>query len=158
MKFTKTWFYIFLHIVFIGLILLYQSIWFYKSNTTEGKVLILTKMAPKGEKKNIQTIVIRYVVGNTIYDKPYTTDILRDKIVRMRYLTFAPDWSRPDTFIGNWLTLLVVYFVFFLFTSITLLIDNDLMPGGTRIAFRRRKPWVEILFPIQQATSGSSLK
>jgi hypothetical protein len=139
-------FFLFLHAIFIGIVLLYQSLWLFSEKTT---ALCETYWGPYGERRNITpgTIIYRYKAGDEIYEGSSTRNgiSITQKTLPVRYLRFKPSISRPDTYEGNWLAFHIAWLIFFVITAMIFFIPNDTIPRNSYIYFTKRKPWINMI-------------
>jgi hypothetical protein len=136
-----------LHGIFIGLILLYQSIWFFFSEKTMASSNIY--WGPYKELRVIEpgTILYHYQVNGIDYSGETTRNgiPITEQTIEIRYLTFSPSISRPDTYASNWLGFQIAWLIFFVITSMIFFIPNDTMPRNSYFYFTRRKPWIHMI-------------
>lgn len=139
--------YLFLQGLFIASLLLVQASWIF-SRTTEGEVLSFDRAASTGKWKHIETMTVRYTVGDEQFISVYTRNRtpLWQKHITIRYLILLPGTSRIDSFITNWEEYLIWYLIFFLATSMIFFVPNDVLPKGTMFGFTRHFPWVKIIY------------
>ena len=145
-EFSKLQLYLLLQGIFIGSILLYQSLWLFSESTDAACRFY---QGPYAERRNINpgTLMYAYRAGDKIYTETTTrneTPLLQTTI-RIRYLTFMPGVSRLDTYEGNWLGFQVALLIFFVITTMIFFIPNDTMPGKSYFYFTRKKPWINMI-------------
>jgi len=148
MLLTKFKFYVLLQLLSIVLLLLYQSIWLF-SSTTEGRIENFGRQLGRRVSKRVEnsgTMVVSYTINGTTYEEEYTRNEtpLWQKTVRIRYLLFAPSISNLDSFIGQWLGPLIVLLIFFLASSMILLMHNTVFPKGTLFELSRLYPYIQM--------------
>ena len=114
----------------------YCTVWF---TAPTAPALITTPFAPT-------KILVTYKVGGRIYDAGYLrNDIPFDtRYVTVRYLSFAPSYSRVNTFMGVAAEPLAWWLVFFLASSMLLLTNNLVFSKGTQFFIRRKFPWISM--------------
>ena len=139
--------YFLVQIIFIGLIMLYQLLWYF-GETTMGDCSVTTnRYTYKNSLKNSGTLSYSYKVNEVVYDD-YTTrnEIpLEQNQIEIKYLSFWPSMSRVNTFMDNWAGFLITYAIFFAFTSLLFLIDNDTVPHKSYFYFTKKKPWINMI-------------
>lgn len=147
-EFSRFQLYFLLQFIFIALVLLYQSLWYFASTTTLADCSVTSNdLTYKNAIINSGTLSFRYKVNDKIYDD-YTTrnEIpLEQKEIEVKYLNTWPSSCRVNTFENNWLGFMITYGLFFVFTSMFFLIDNDTVPNRSYFYFTRKKPWVNII-------------
>jgi hypothetical protein len=139
--------YFLLQFIFIGLVMLYQLLWFFGGTTMADCSITSNDLTYKNSIINSGTLSYRYRVNEKIYDD-YTTRNevpLEQKEIEVKYLKFWPSMSRVNTFEDNWLGFMITYCLFFVFSSIFLLIDNDTIPNRSYFYFTKKKPWINII-------------
>ncbi len=137
-------FYLLLQTIFIGMVLLYQLIWFIAGDTIMGDCIVYGR---KNELINSGTIAYRFIVKDKLfedYDTRNEATIINDKI-EIVYLCFLPSFSRINSFKNNWLGFIIAYSIFCAFTTLLFFIPNDTMPAGTYFYFTKKKPWVNLI-------------
>lgn len=146
LELSKFRFYLLLHIIFIGAILLYQSIW-QTGVTTIAYCYAYNEeqLVKRGESPG--TLVYHYLVDSKMYRE--TTERnelpLTQHQIRIRYLPFYPSISRPDTFKGNWLGFIIAWGLFFIISTMIFFIPNETMPSNSYFYFSRKKPWIHMI-------------
>ncbi|MGZ3848827.1 MAG: hypothetical protein ACXVMS_09435 [Flavisolibacter sp.] len=86
----------------------------------------------------------------TVAGKTYLADHLRNGIsslqntVPVRYLTFHPQTSRVNSFMGMWAEPLAWWSVFLLASSMLLLTHNTVFSKGTIFQVHRKFPWISM--------------
>ena len=147
-EFSRFQLYFLLQFIFIGIILLYQSVWhFYGVTTTADCSVTSNRLNYKNAIINSGTLSYLYHANDIVYED-YTTrnEIpLEQNEIEVKYLKFWPSMSRANTFEENWLGFFITYGIFFMFTSLFFLIDNDTVPNKSYFYFTRKKPWVNII-------------
>lgn len=142
MRFGKTRMFLYLNgIIAIGL-LIYFLVWI-TGSTTSGKLV-----APFYSTK----IRAEYIVN----DKTYAGSYMRYNVpyneytVSIRYLRFAPQYSRINSFMGIVAEPLVWWMVFLIASSFLLLTNNTVFSRGTVFQLKRKFPWIsmEEYFPL----------
>jgi hypothetical protein len=127
--------------------LLYQFIWVF-SGTATAEVYAAdadTHRGRGGRWAGITFMHASYRVGNTTYFESY---LKNDKSVQnhyfeIRYLLFAPDISRSNTFASNWGPLIMVWLVLTLITGIVY-IRKDIVSDQAIFVVQVRRPFVKI--------------
>jgi hypothetical protein len=121
------------------LCLLYQSFWLF-TKTATGKILGLDK--GEGEYDVVDVMNVSYVVG----EKEYTDFFLRNGVkdtarqIQIEYFAFRPEWSRIDSFTGNWGMLIAVGAFFFISLTIIFLTPG-LIPQNATFLLSKRFPF-----------------
>lgn len=142
---SKLQLYLWMHGIFIGLILLYQGLWLFSKPTVaecytnvNGEIIY---------KQNSGTIVYNYKVDGIHYSD-YTTRNeapLSGQTVEIQYLTFWPSMSRVNDFNHKWLGFMIGYAMFFAVTSIIFFIPNPTMPRHSYFYFTKQKPFIHMI-------------
>jgi hypothetical protein len=146
-EFSRFQLYFLLQFIFIGLVMLYQLLWYFGGTTKADCSVTINDLNYNNAIINSGTLSYIYHVGNKAYTD-YTTrnEIpLEQKEIEVKYLKFWPSMSRVNTFEDNWLGFIITYGVFFTFTSVFFLIDNDTVPNRSYFYFTRKKPWINII-------------
>ena len=135
---TKTYF--LLLTVFVVLSLLYQCVWLI-SSTTEGEIIDFRNGS--GRYRHIQNIRVAYSVGYMEYESYYLRSGIpfTDSTIRIKYLLFAPSWSRPDTPIGNWGLILVSFCVYISILTVVFC-QKAIIPFGTQFILDTKFPFL----------------
>lgn len=143
---SKFKFYLFLHLLFIGPVLLYQSIWLF-SNTTTAYCYAYNAEQLIGRHEDPGTLVYHYLVDDKMYRETTTrNEIPIDQhTISIKYLPFYPSWSRPDTFESNWAGFIIAWGIFFVITTMIFFIPNETMPRNSYFYFTKRKPWINMI-------------
>jgi hypothetical protein len=149
LEFSKFRFYLLLQGIVLFSILLYQLVWFVFGETTIAncKANFHATHGHKDLEENSGTLLYNYYAGEYFYED-YTTrngTPLAQTEVEIKFLRFAPNISRLNTYEGNWLGFIIAYGIFFTITSLIFLIPNDTMPANSYIYFSRQKPWVHMI-------------
>ena len=82
---------------------------------------------------------VSYVVG----EKEYTDFFLRNGVkdtarqIQVEYFAFRPEWSRIDSFTGNWGMLIALGVFFFISLTIIFLIPGLIHPNATFLLSKR---------------------
>ena len=143
---SKVRLYLVLHALFIGVILLYQSLWLFSTTSMaycyayNGEYLARRGINPG-------TLVYHYGAGENIYRSTSTRNEtpLDQHTIQIRYLTFCPSVSRLNTFEGNWLGYLIAWGIFFVITTMIFFIPNETMPPRSYFYFSKQKPWIHMI-------------
>lgn len=139
MKVSKFQLYLLFACCFTMLCLLYQSFWLF-TKTATGKILGLDK--GEGEYDVVDVMNVSYVVG----EKEYTDFFLRNGVkdtarqIQIEYFAFRPEWSRIDSFTGNWGMLIAVGAFFFISLTIIFLTPG-LIPQNATFLLSKRFPF-----------------
>jgi hypothetical protein len=141
---SRSQFYIMLQIIFIGMVLLYQLIWFAFGKTTMAECHVYGR---KNELNNSGTLAYRFTANETLYtDYDTRNEIpITQEYIEVKYLSFAPSLSRINSFTNNWMGFMIAYGIFFAFTSLLFFIPNDTMPAHTFFYFTKKKPWINMI-------------
>jgi hypothetical protein len=137
-------FYLLLQTLMIGSIMLYQLVWFVFGTTTMADCFVY---GHKNELQNSGTLYYRY----NAFEKDYEDYGTRNEVpislenVEIKYLSFAPSFSRINSFENNWLGFIIAYGLFLVITSLIFLIDNDTMPKNSYFYFTKKKPWINMI-------------
>ena len=147
MKLSKPSAYIFFVCCLISILICYQGMWLF-SNTTEGEILNFGHGSGK-KYRSIENVTVQYIVKNKAYVDTYLRNGLNgtSRKVSIRYLTFAPSFSRLNTVIGNWGLVLVVTAISIPCISIFFLIQ-DIVPNGTLFILTRSFPFIHVKKPV----------
>ena len=141
---SRTQFFILLQSIFIGIVLLYQLMWFCFGKNVYAECFVYGRL---NELENSGTIMYKYVVNNHTYEDYGTRNEISTatKSINIRYLSFAPSIARINTFYAHWIGFIIAYFIFFTFTTLLFFIPNDTMPARSYFYFTKKKPWVNII-------------
>jgi hypothetical protein len=100
-------------------------------------------------------IHVAYTVnGRVYYDSHMRNGIeFSQRIVSLRYLSFHPQTSRINSFMGMWAEPLAWWGVFLLASAMLLLTHNGVFSKGTIFQLQKKIPWVsmEEYFPVHNA-------
>lgn len=146
MTLSKHQTYFALHGAFILAVLLFQTFWLF-SRTTDAWIEGFGRAAQSGKFKSIETMTIDYAVNGQEYETTVTRNATpaEQQTIRVRYSKLWPDVCRLDTFEGNWLQPIIIYIIFFIFTTILFFVPNkDVLPKGTVFIFSKQRPWIKI--------------
>ena len=146
LELSKLKLYIVFHALFIGIVLLYQSVWlFSKSTTAYCYAYNEEQLLSRGE--SLGTLVYYYLAAGKMYMETSTRNEtpLTQHNIPVRYLVFQPAVSRLDTFEGNWLGFIMAWGIFFVITSMIFFIPNETMPKNSYFYFTKRKPWIHMI-------------
>jgi len=137
---TKTYF--LLLGLFIGICLLYQGIWLI-SSTAKGDILSFGHGSGRGY-RSIENVEVNYTVHDVMYDVFFLRSGTPkyDSTVQIRYLLFAPSWSRINTFAGNWGLVLVTSAVFFSILTVVFL-QKQIIPYSAQFIFGKKFPFLK---------------
>ncbi|HEU4607027.1 MAG TPA: hypothetical protein VFS31_02890 [Chitinophagaceae bacterium] len=98
-------------------------------------------------------IHIAYTVnGQTYYDSHMRNGIeFSQRVVPVRYLSFHPQTSRVNSFMGMWAEPLAWWGVFLVASAMLLLTHNGVFSKGTIFQLHRKFPWIsmEEYFPLR---------
>ena len=147
MEFSRFQLYFLLQSIFIGLVLMYQIVWYFGETELADCSITTNDLNYKNAIINSGTLSYRYKVNDIVYND-YTTrnEIpLDQKVIEIKYLSFWPSMSRVNTFYENWLGFMVTYGIFFTFISLLFLVDNDTVPNKSYFYFTRKKPWINMI-------------
>ena len=113
------------------LCLLYQAIWLFHG-ITNGRIIQFGNGRGKGY-RTIENVKIQYIVNGAEYNEMFLRGGLKDKneIINIKYLLFAPEYSRINNVIGNWAMVLVVTLIVFFSISIIFLTKELIPPKST---------------------------
>jgi hypothetical protein len=147
MKLSKPLAYLFFVGCIIAILICYQGMWLF-SKTTEGEILNFGH-DPRKRYRSIENVTVQYIVNNKIYIDTYLRNGLNGtaKKISIRYLSFAPSFSRLNTVIGNWGLVLVVLAISIPSLSIFFLIQ-DIVPNGTVFILTRSFPFIHAKKPV----------
>ena len=147
LEFSRFQLYFIVQGIFIGLIMIYQLLWFFGKTTRADCSVTTNDLTYKNSIINSGTLSYRYYANEQAYDD-YTTrnEIpLTQKEIEIKYLSFWPSMSRVNTFMDNWAGFLITYSIFFAFTSLLFLVDNDTVPNKSYFYFTSKKPWINMI-------------
>jgi hypothetical protein len=128
------------------LCLLYQAVWIFSRTTTAAVYAAdATNYRGRGRSRGISLMYATYTVGNTTFHGSYFRNEhdVENRSVEIRYLIFAPDISRTNTFSGNWGALILLFIALGLITSIVF-IRKDIVSDQAIIILQARRPFVKI--------------
>lgn len=134
----KTYF-VFLAAVVV-ICLLYQSIWIF-SRTTRAEYL------DHGiDKRGAYWMIASYQVNYNSYRGYFLQEGFNPdkRFFDIRYLIFAPDLARSNTFVSNWGTLILI----FIFTGLVLAITfvrTDIISNEAVFLFQKTRPFISII-------------
>jgi len=146
LELSKLKLYLLFHGIFIGTVLLYQSVWLFSKTTMAYCYAYNEKqLVERGESPG--TLVYHYLADDVMYRETTTRNEipLSQHQVQVRYLPFLPSVSRLDTFAGNWLGFIITWGIFFVITSMIFFIPNETMPKNSYFYFTKRKPWIHMI-------------
>ncbi len=145
-EFSKLQLYLLFHGIFIGTILLYQSIWLF-SKTTMAYCYAYNEEQLLSRNETPGTLVYHYIVADKMYRETTTRNEipLSQHSIRIRYLPFLPAFSRPDTWSHSWAGFEIAWFIFFIISSMIFFIPNETMPRNSFFYFTRKKPWIHMI-------------
>ncbi len=123
-------------------LLLCQSIWLDSQPVNAAVTGFYTKEDQKYGPEDFVTVA--YKVRDSVYRSYFPGDALDHRIttLRIRCLCCIPAVARIDDFVGNWLFYLIIYVIWFLFTSILFFVPNDIVPRGSLFRVSHGFPWV----------------
>jgi hypothetical protein len=136
MRFGKLGMFLYFNgVIAIGL-LIYFGLWMLGNKTT-GKVV-----APFYDTK----INAEYIVGETTYYGSYMRYDLPSRVytIPLRYLPYAPSYSRVNSFMGIFAEPLAWWSLFFVSSALLLLTDNTVFSKGTVFQLKRKFPWISM--------------
>ena len=146
LELSKLQLYLLFHALFIGVILMYQSLWFF-SDTTEAYCYAYNEdqLVSRGETPG--TLVYHYVVDGKMFRETTTRNELPLTMhhIRIQYLKFLPSVSRPDHFMWKWAGFILAWGIFFVISTLIFFIPNETMPRNSYFYFTRRKPWIHMI-------------
>jgi hypothetical protein len=97
-------------------------------------------------------IYAAYVVNGKTYSDSYMRNGIEfsKRTVAIRYLSFHPQSSRVNSFMGMWAEPLAWWSVFILASAMLLLMPNVVFSKGTIFQIQRKYPWIsmEEYFPL----------
>jgi hypothetical protein len=137
-------FYLMLQTLFIGMVLLYQLIWFIYGKNIMADCIVSGRL---NELQNSGTILYKFAIADQTYNDYDTRNeatIINNQI-EIVYLSFYPRLSRINRFYNNWLGFIIMYGLFCAFTSALFLIPQETIPANTYFYFTKKKPWVNII-------------
>lgn len=142
MRFGKLRMFLYLNgAIAIGL-MIYFTVWMLGSKTT-GKLT-----HPFYDTK----IRAEYRVGEKTYSGSYMRYDVPYQVysVSLRYLRFAPSYSRVNSFMGIFAEPLAWWLVFLIASSFLLLSNNTVFSKGTVFQLRKKFPWISMdeYFPL----------
>ena len=122
----------------------YQAIWLL-SNCTSA-VIIDSGKGPYGAAHSIDYVTVAYLVGNKEYHETYLRNEIGSNVdsIDIKYLKFAPSFSRPDNLSGNWGIVFSIFLVYFLVLTIAFL-RPDIIPKDKNIRFSFTRPFVSVV-------------
>lgn len=137
-------FYAVLQSIFIGLVLIYQLIWYGFGTPTMAECIVYGR---QNELALSGTIQYRYWVHNRHYQSETTRNEMpiTQAEISICYLRFAPSISRANNFYSVWYGFIIAYFIYFTFTTLLFFIPNDTMPANTYFYFTKKKPWINLI-------------
>ncbi|CAN5851593.1 hypothetical protein BH11BAC4_BH11BAC4_24710 [soil metagenome] len=146
LELSKLQLYIAFHAVFMGAVLLYQSVWLF-GKTTHAYCYAYNEAQLVSRGESPGTLVYHYMAGERMFRATTTRDELplTQHTIKVRYLSFYPEISRPDTFEGTWLGYIIAWGIFFVITSMIFFIPNETMPRNSYFYFTKRKPWIHMI-------------
>ena len=127
--------------LFVFACILYQSVWLV-SGKTDAQVVTFDRGAGR-QYKTIETVKVQY----SLEGKQYAATYLRSgtshlqKTVAIKYLLFAPSWSRLDNVIGNWGLILVLAVLYFFVITIIFL-TKEIIPMNATFALKSTPPFL----------------
>jgi hypothetical protein len=144
MKLTKGQTYFAILAVLLSVCLLYQSAWIF-SRTTTATVYAADGTRRSGRGSRVSLMYATYTVGNHTYNGSYLRNEhdVDNRYFEIRYLLFAPDISRTNTFASNWGPLIMLFIVLSLIASIVF-IRKDIISDQAMFAIQARWPLVRI--------------
>lgn len=96
-----------------------------------------------------------YVVNGKAYSDSYMRNGIESskRTVAIRYLSFHPQTSRVNSFMGMWAEPLAWWGVFILASAMLLLTHNTVFSKGTIFQLQKKYPWIsmEEYFPLHHA-------
>lgn len=146
LELSKFKLYLLFHGIFIGAILLYQSVWlFSKTTNADCYAYNAENLLRKGLSPG--TLVYHYWVNDQMYFENTTRNEIpiAQNSIRIRYLNFYPSISRVDSFAGNWLGFVIAWGIFFVITSMIFFLPNETMPNNSYFYFTKQKPWIHMI-------------
>jgi len=146
LELSKLQLYLTFHGIFIGIVLLYQSVWLF-SKPTIAYCYAYNEEQLLSRNESPGTLVYHYIANDKMYRETTTRNEwpLSQHSIAVRYLSFLPAVSRLDSFEGAWLGFIIAWGIFFVITSMIFFIPNDTMPKNSYFYFTRRKPWIHMI-------------
>src|SRR5690242_3819852 len=122
-----------------------QIFWIF-SKTTEGEILYFDKASDYGDLKSIDIMRVSYMVNYSTYEETYLRNGTPDfpKGITVRYSIFFPNISRPNNFVGNWLSYFIIYFIPFVVSTMLFFVPNDILPKGSLFFFKIKYPFIKV--------------
>ncbi|MFL5741145.1 MAG: hypothetical protein ACJ75B_13060 [Flavisolibacter sp.] len=100
---------------------------------------------------------VKYLVGTKVYSSTYLRNDVpyNQRKISIRYLSFHPQSSRIDSFMGIYFEPLAWWSVFLLASAMLLLTDNLVFSRGTMFGIGKNFPWIsmEEYFPVDDVDS-----
>ena len=137
---TKTYF------LLLGLCLcfclLYQGIWLI-SGITMGRIVDFGRGSGRGY-RSIENVEVAYEVDYHEYTSYYLRNGIPNTIdyIPIKYLLFAPSWSRMNTTTGNWGFVLVFICVTFSILTVIFL-QKAIIPFNAQFIISKRFPFLK---------------
>src|SRR5450631_1770181 len=142
MKLNKRQTYFAILAIWFFLCLLYQSVWIFSRTATAEIYAVKTNTIRRSAGGGISWMQASYKVGDKIYYDSYLKDgyDISNRYFKIRYLIFAPDISRADTFVSNWGPLIMFFVLMTLVTSIVF-IRKDIISDRVVIVIQTKRPF-----------------
>ena len=100
-------------------------------------------------------INVSYTVNGSMYFDSYMRNGIEfsQRTISIRYLSFNPQTSRVNSFMGMWAEPLAWWGVFLLASAMLLLTHNSVFSKGTVFQLQKKFPWIsmEEYFPLHHA-------
>jgi hypothetical protein len=131
--------------IWLGLSLLYQFFWVFSRVTTADVYAADAVRSSWRGRSNIPMEYASYAVDAVIYHGKYFRDELdvASGHCEIRYLIFAPDISRKNTFAGNWAYTLI-FFGFLSLVTVILFVRKDIIGDQAVFRVQAQSPFIRI--------------
>lgn len=149
MKLNKRKAFLTLLTVWIGVALLYQSVWIF-SRTATAEVYAADPVRRSGgifgRGYRPSMMYATYTVGADTYQGSYFRDEgnVASGHFTVRYLSFAPDVSRKESFAGNWGYTIIFLLIASLITAI-LFLRKDIIADHAVFIIQAKRPFVRLI-------------
>jgi hypothetical protein len=143
MRFGKVKMFLLLNGLIASMLFLYFTPWLF-SVPTNGKIVSPYEST---------TIHVQYLANGKTYSDSYMRNGIQfsQRSISIRYLSFHPQTSSVNSFMGLWAEPLAWWSVFLLATAMLLLTDNSVFSKGTIFQLQKKFPWIsmEEYFPFE---------
>jgi hypothetical protein len=131
--------------------LLYQSLWLFSRvakadiYAADGARTGGSFMPNRSGARGIPRMYTTYAVGGVTYHSSYFRNELdvSNGYCEIRYLSFAPDISRKNSFAGNW-GYTLVFFIFLSLVTTVLFVRRDIIGNQAVIVIQGKSPFIRI--------------